>query len=143
MARIREIKGRKTRDYQEFLQELTRQMGILHNKAYKNVKGMNKRMADRVNRDREDFEFVLYDLVMYYTGNRLIGNIKKLKNNWKGPYEIIEIKPNKVDFVIRDIKKEKEQFTVHGKYLVLNEKWKRARKREKEIGETKETGNGK
>ena len=129
MARIREVKGRKTKGYQEFLEELTRQFGILHNKAYKNIKGANKRMAQRINRDREEFEFALYDLVMYYVGNKWTGNIKKLTNNWKGPYEIIEIKNNGVDFIIRNTQDTKEQFTVHGKYLVLNEKWKRLKKR--------------
>jgi len=61
---------------------------------------------------------------MKYIGNRMVGTRKKLNEEWDGPFEIIEIKPNGVDFVIKDTRTEDEKQTIHGKWLAYYQKWK-------------------
>ena len=133
MAAVREVKQQvDIKDYDEFIQQLIKQMGIIHNKVYKNVKGTNERMEQQVNIHRKGFQFVMYDLVMKYIGNRLQGNEKKLTNNWAGPYEIIKIMDNGVNFKIRNIKDPEEITTVNGKDLMMHEKWRRTGKDKQE-----------
>ena len=38
-------------------------------------------------------KFSVGDLVLYYSGDDMVGNVKKLTSNWQGPYEITDIRP--------------------------------------------------
>ena len=120
MGKIRQVRAIKSRDYKEYLVEFIRQMAIVNDKTKRWVKMTNKRMAARINNTRVDFKFELHDRVMYFIGNQLTGNERKLKSNWKGPYEITQVKPNGVTYEIKLLSnKETEIKTVHGKYLKL------------------------
>ena len=120
LGKIRELKAIKSRTYREYLQELIKQLAIVHDKSSKWVKMINTRLAKRKNSNRTDFPFAEHDRVMYYIGNQLKGNQKKLLANWKGPYEITTVYPNKVTFQIKSLQRGTEESKkVHGKYLIL------------------------
>ena len=126
LGHIRELKGLKSKTYQEYLQELVRQLAIVHDKSTKWVKMLNTRLAKRKNSQREDFPFKIHDRVMYFIGNQLTGNKRKLLSNWKGPYEITRVYPNQVTFQIKALMKGVEESRkIHGKYLVLREDFMR------------------
>ena len=61
---------------------------------------------------------------MKHIGNGMIGNKKKLREEWDGPFEIIEVCENGVDFKIQDKRVPDEKQTIHGKWIAYYQKWK-------------------
>ena len=62
-----------------------RQKALICQKIHKN------KMSLHVNKHRTKVTYKLNDKVMYYIGDRLVGNKLKLEKNWIGPFTVISI----------------------------------------------------
>ena len=56
-------------------------------------------------------------MVLYYYGDKNIGNKGKLVPQYKGPYEIIKIEENQITFTIKKVDDDTETLKVHGSKL--------------------------
>ena len=83
---------------------------------------------------RKDLEFKIGDTVIFFRGYRAIGNKEKLKSKWEGPYRIIEIFNDGINFRLKKLK------TWKGKEIVTNiHKIKAYKPRNREDSEDSET----
>ena len=84
MNNVRNIIENETKEYQKYYDE------------------QRKKYYKKYDNDKPEFE--VGDLVLYYTGDQMVGNVKKLSSNWMGPYEITKISTDKLTYKISNLK---------------------------------------
>ena len=72
-----------------------------------------------INKTKESFQYKLGQIVWRFIGDQKKGNNYKLTAKYGGPYEIIRVHDNNVNYTIRNLYNENEELTVHGNKLIL------------------------
>ena len=112
----------KHQDYDEYITQFIKQLEIIRANAHKIQKEKGDKQRARNSERSPPFTFKVGDIVMRYIGDKQVGNEKKLKSNYLGPYEVISILPNNVNYIIQNIHDQKETITVHGSKLAHYDK---------------------
>ena len=104
-------------DYESYLAQLIKQLGIIRNKAFRAQYKAQMKAAERINKTRTPFIFQVGDWVLKNVAITRVGNEKKLKPQWVGPYEIIHKAENGINYTIQDVYDGNKSENIHGKRL--------------------------
>ena len=119
MTDPKEFNAERPADYIEYLNA---RYNIIHNKTqeyqqyYDNARVKHKTV---LNSDNPSTKFNVGDLVMYYCGDQMVGNIKKLTTNWQGPFEITKLNNTKNVATIVNLHNSENVFTTNIEHLKL------------------------
>ena len=114
LAKLTTLKVPQLRNYEDYLQFLTKTLGVIRNKVLQNT-FLKSRALDKRNRDRSDFDFEVGELV-YQRALGLKGNLASFSDKWLGPYEVLSRTENGA-YQLRHVENPKDRPFVNGKYL--------------------------
>eukprot|EP01084_Bolivina_argentea_P241976 406062_1 len=93
-------------------------LGIIRNKAITAQDHYDALRKHYYDKNANDFKYEVGQDVMYNISSRLTGNKRKLKPNWIGPYEIITVFNNGLNYKLCD-KSNNNTFNVHRTHIKL------------------------
>lgn len=115
LAELGKVKVPPIVGYDDYLAFLVQTLSILRNKVLQTTFVKSRSLSQRLNRDRDDFDFKVGELV-YRLALGLKGNVASFTDKWQGPYEVVSVTPNGA-YQLRHVHDEGDQPLLNGKYL--------------------------
>ena len=106
----------------EYIDYMNNRRNLIHEDVRKYQRYYDKQRTkhhQRVTETNPRKKFEVGDLVMYYCGDQMVGNVRKLTTNWQGPFEITRISSDGLVATIVNVHNFENSFPTNIKHLKL------------------------
>ena len=111
-----ELTGNEPKEYIDYI---ANKITIIRNNANEKQKIYDKLRKKNYDKNRNISKLEVGDKILYDISTKSVGNKRKLKPHYVGPYEIIEIKNDGQNIKLRDIYDKDNTFNGHIKYVKI------------------------